>query len=124
MVIDVALRLLDGPFVWGRADCCTGACDVFAALHGVDAMAPLRGRYSTALGAHRLIRTWGGWVAMADRLAALAGLIPVAGGEGDIGLARVGADMALVIGIERGLWAGKGAPGVVAVRQVVRAWRR
>ena len=47
-----------------------------------------------------------------------------AGAEGDLGLARVGGDLALVVGIENGLWAGKGEHGMVAVREVLRAWHR
>jgi hypothetical protein len=121
---DLALALMDGPFVWGRADCCTAACDVFLALHGVDPMAPLRGRYRTRAGALRLIAARGGWRAMARALAAEAGLVAGQGGAGEIGLAVVGGSHALVIGIERGLWAGKGADGVVAVRGVEVSWSR
>lgn len=128
MVTDLAFEVMDGPFVWGRSDCCTAACDVFAGLHGVDPMAPLRGRYASRFSALRLIRDWGGWLTMADRLAALAGLVAVdeftPAKAGDLGLARVGGDLALVIGIENGLWAGKGEHGVVAVREVMRAWQR
>jgi hypothetical protein len=119
----LAIDLMDGPFIWGRADCCTAACDVFRALHGVDPMAPLRGQYISELSARRLIRHWGGWHAMTADLAARAGLVAVPGAEGDLGLAKIGRDLALVIGIERGLWAGKGADGVVTTSQIVAAWR-
>ena len=81
--------------------------------------------YSSAVGAYRLIRARGGWRRMADDLARDAGLLPADGwAEGRLGLVTVGRDFALVIGIENGLWAGKGKTGMVAVRDVVAAWQR
>lgn len=124
MITDLALSMMDGPFVPGEADCCTAACDVFRVLHGVDPMEPLRGAYCTAYGARMQIARRGGWLAMCEALAGQAGLTRSAGGEGHLGLAQIGDDYALVIGIERGLWAGKGNPGVVTVREVVASWQR
>ena len=69
MVIDLVDRIYAGPIVWGSSDCCTRACDVFAALHGVDPMAPLRGRYSSAAEALHMIRARGGWLRMCNDLA-------------------------------------------------------
>ena len=121
----LALQTMGGAFEWGRADCCTAACDVFRDLHGLDPMQPLRGQYSSAVGAYRLIRARGGWLRMADDMARGAGLLPADGwAEGRLGLCPVGRDYALVVGIEHGLWAGKGKDGMVAVRDVVAAWQR
>ena len=75
MVMDLVMDAMDGPFVWGRSDCCTCACDVFKALHGIDPMASMRGRYTTKTEAYRLIKSQGGWVEMFKTLAAESGLI-------------------------------------------------
>lgn len=124
MVTDLALRMMAGPFVWGHADCCTSACDVFAKLHGIDPMAPLRGRYSTARGAYRLITRAGGWFPLFRDLAQTADLtLTHSWGVGRLALARVGTDFALVIGINDGLWAGKVDGGVQAVTDVVMICR-
>lgn len=49
------------PFSWGEADCCLFVCDCILAMTGHDPAAPFRGRYRTALGAHRaLLRYCGG----------------------------------------------------------------
>src|SRR5690606_24088577 len=48
------------PFAWGDHDCCLFAADVIRALTGVDVAADLRGRYSTAIGAKRVITREGG----------------------------------------------------------------
>lgn len=116
--------MMAGPFVWGRSDCCTSACDIYARLHGIDPMAPLRGRYSTARGAYRLIKAYGGWLPMFRELAAQADLtLTFDWGVGRLGLARVGEDFALVIGIEDGLWAGKVDGGMQAVSEAVAICR-
>ena len=47
------------PFVWGWRDCATWAFDVRRALTGQDAAAAWRGRYSTPLGAARMLRRLG-----------------------------------------------------------------
>ncbi|MFN6976942.1 MAG: DUF6950 family protein [Gemmobacter sp.] len=111
MVTALALRLMDGPFVWGQADCCTAACDVFAALTGTDPMAPLRGRYSTERGALRIIRRAGGWHALIDALAAGAGLARCAPAAGALTLVRTQAGLALGVVIESGMIAAKAADG-------------
>ena len=48
------------PFVWGQRDCCLWAADAMLAITGFDPAAGLRGRYSNATGAYRLLRTIGG----------------------------------------------------------------
>lgn len=64
------------PFAWGRFDCALFAGAWAEALTGVDAGAPWRGRYSTALGCARLLKREGGLVAVMDRGAMLAGFTP------------------------------------------------
>lgn len=121
-VMAVCLEVMDRPWRWGAADCCTAACDVFLRLHGVDPMAPLRGRYSSRVGALRMIALEGGWQAMAQGLADRAGLVASDGRAGDIGLIRVGDTLAL--GICTGaVWAGKSERGLATVPEFERAWR-
>lgn len=123
-VFRVALDIMDRPWDWGAADCCTAACDVFARLHGIDPMLPLRGRYSTRMGALRHIACWGGWLAMGSKLATQSGLVRVSiGMPGDIGIIR-DAKGVLALGIRTEMgWAGKTDTGLAIVPQVVRVWR-
>jgi len=118
-----ALAVMDRPWSWGEADCCTAACDVFLGLHGVDPMASLRGRYRSRIGAGRIIRRAGGFVAMAEGLAQAARLGPSFGDPGDIGVAAMPDGHALVICVASGQWAGKTVTGMTTVQDVVRCWR-
>jgi hypothetical protein len=119
LVEDVFCR----PFVWGVSDCCTAACDVFARLHGIDPMAPLRGRYASRAEAMALIRARGGWRAMADALAREAGLTRSGWAVGALGLAAGREGAALVVGLPCGSWAGKIDGGYATSRKVVAAWQ-
>lgn len=135
-VLGMAVATMARPWAWGAADCCTAASDVFLQLAGVDPMAPLRGRYRTALGAARLIRAWGGWEAMTASLADAAGLAlvePLAARPGDIGLTPPGMAIgmggrALAICIDADgsstFWAAKSADGFAALPCAAKAWRR
>lgn len=121
-VMATCMDVMDRPWQWGAADCCTAACDVFLRLYGVDPMLPLRGRYSTRMGALRIIGRMGGMMAMADDLAARAGLVESDGSEGDIGV--ICFDGQLALGICTGaIWQGKSERGMAPVRQFARAWR-
>lgn len=130
-VLITTRRVMLTPWVWGAADCCTSACDVFAELWGVDAMALLRGRYRTAGGAARQIARLGGWLEMCEGLAEAAGLIASDGSPGDLGLSRantsVGAGalggQCLMICISAGAWAGKTENGFAMRADVEKAWR-
>lgn len=52
----------DAPFVWGENDCCLFTCDWLAIVTGgyPPVAAELRGTYSTALGAARVLESRGG----------------------------------------------------------------
>ncbi len=117
-----ALAAMDRPFEWGVADCCTSACDAFHALHGVDPMAPLRGRYRTARGAGVIIARRGGFFTMACDLARGSGLAMGCGDAGEIGVAQVGPRLALVFSIAPHVWAGKSEHGMTTVRAVLKSW--
>lgn len=119
-----ALDVMGRGWVWGRADCCTAACDVFARLWGVDPMGPLRGSYDSAFGAGRAIRVHGGWQAMAQGLADRAGLVASAR-VGALGLGVVPGAVggrALVIHAAPGVWLGKTMTGCATVREVEASW--
>ena len=114
-------RIMAQPFAWGPCDCCSAACDVFAALWGVDPMAPVRG-YSGALSAHRLMARHGGLGGLADVLARCAGLCD---GHRTGGLALScfpGRRQSLLICIQPGLWAGKSPRGIAMVRAAAKGW--
>jgi len=117
-VTELALDVMGRPFAWGDCDCGTAACDVFAALHGVDPMAPIRGTYATEAEARALIASAGGWQAFVAGLCARAGLRPGTGAAGELG---VTAD-SCVIGAAPGVWLGKGRWGMVTVRDVEASW--
>ena len=122
LVMAVCLEVMDRPWRWGAADCCTAACDVFSRLHGVDPMQPLRGRYSSRVGAMRLVTQEGGWLTMGEKLARRAGLVASEGGAGDIGVIRAEGQLALGICLAPGVWAAKDEAGMATVPEFVRAW--
>lgn len=116
-----AERVMLRPFEWGACDCCSSACNVFASIWGVDPMAPVRG-YSGPLGAARLMRRTEGLAALAETLAARAGL---AEGHATGGLALsedTGGQRSLLICITPGLWAGKSKDGLAILRRAERGW--
>lgn len=55
------------PFSWGKFDCCVFAAECVKAQTGVDHLSEFRGRYSTKLGAHRLLKSHGGIEAILDK---------------------------------------------------------
>ena len=110
-VMEVALDVMDRPWQWGEADCCTSACDVFLRLHGVDPMAHLRGTYHTKTAALRLIAKFGGFQAMAHALAERAGLVPTEPRPGALGATSE----SLVICARPCVWLGKTEHGLGTV---------
>jgi hypothetical protein len=125
-MMDIVRRVYAGPIVWGARDCCTSPCDVWLALGLPDAMAPLRGRYSSRDEAVALIRSMGGWRRMTADLARQAGLRPGTGAAGEIGLVRApectGTGYALALSLGPYLWAVKTADGYRTVSDVVASW--
>ncbi|WP_164736537.1 DUF6950 family protein [Pararhodobacter zhoushanensis] len=117
--MDAVLDVMSGPWVWGVSDCCTAACDVFQRLHGIDAMAPLRGRYSTEAGAYALIRDAGGWRRLFMGLAAESNLKPGDGSPGEIGLIRAGGRRALAISVGGDMWASRVDGGFATFKKVI-----
>jgi hypothetical protein len=122
--MEAAVAAMDHPWRWGTHDCCASACSAFAALRGVDPMAPLRGRYADVNGAARLIEEMGGWQEMAEDLASRAGLTRCESRPGVLGLATKGQllGFSLVFCVGPGLWAGKTVRGMTLLTEVERAW--
>ena len=65
------------PFAWGTADCLSWCADCALALTGADPMKKLRGRYKTAHGAAKVMKTEG-WADMGEVAASMYAEIPVA----------------------------------------------
>lgn len=123
-VLAAAERVMLRDFAWAECDCCTAACDVFRALHGVDPMQAHRAAYSNALGAARLVARHGGWIAFTDALARAAGLVSVDRPQaGDIGLVIAGDRHSLAVCAGPGFWAAKTMRGFGIVPAAERAWR-
>lgn len=113
-------RVMSRPFEWGPSDCCSAACDVFAALWGVDPIARLRG-YSGERAALRLMSQHGGLPALCDQIAREVGLI-CGHASGGFGLASIEGRASLLICIEPGLWAGKSLRGFALLRSAHKGW--
>jgi hypothetical protein len=126
MIREIALQVYAGPLEWGVRDCCTCPCDALVAMGGPDAMAPLRGRYSTGPEAVALIRSLGGWRRMTAWLADQAGLRAGVGAAGEIGLVRApectGTGYALALCLTPGRWAVKAGTGYTTVPRAVVSW--
>lgn len=125
MILAAALDVMDRPWKWGEADCCTAACDVFDRLYGIDPMASLRGRYTSRREAYRIVREMGGFEAMTQTLADKAGLREGNGEPGEIGIIFGQMDgFALGICLAPGSWAGKTPTGLATLPAALRSWRR
>ncbi len=123
-VIAAAFDILPRPFDWAlQHDCCMDVSLVFRSVHGIHPMAVYEGRYSTELGAARILRRVGGLVSLWRGLARDAGLHGGIGGVGEIGVHTGGGVETAVICIEPGVWAGKSTSGMATVHDVEVSWR-
>jgi hypothetical protein len=84
------------PFAWGANDCCLFAADAVLALTGTDPAAQLRGTYSTALGAMRVLKEHWGVAGLATNVLG-ASMPPALAGVGDVVLIETGDYHALAI---------------------------
>lgn len=69
---DAVEKVRQRPFEWGAHDCATWAFDVRRALTGGPDVVSWRGRYTTAIGSHRIMRKLG-WRSMEEGGRALLG---------------------------------------------------
>lgn len=122
------------PHEWGAFDCCTVPADLFLQRFGVDVMQGLRGRYSTARGALKLVRACGGFAEMAATQAAVSGLRSgcaqaheigfAAPQDLPLGLAQHVPGGALAFSPEPGRWWVKTLQGAVVLHCVSMSWSR
>lgn len=114
---------LQQPFEWGVHDCALFAADAVKAVTGVDPAAELRGTYSTAAGAARVLSERGGLDAIAT--AALGQpRAPLMARPGDVGL--VLNDGRECLGVCTGsTWHVPGQSGLVALplADAVSSWK-
>lgn len=133
-MIDAIAARRDTPFAWGSQDCALFACDVAKAVCGVDFAAPLRGRYSTGIGAARVLKSFAGSDAKECGLEAAVEKIaaghdrpevaPLMAQRGDLVLLDTLAGPALGICIgEHVATAGPEGVALLPLADVTRAWR-
>ena len=111
------------PFAWGQHDCCLFAANVVMELIGVDPAAELRGTYSTALEAARILKDRGGVREIASTV--LHEIPPMTAQRGDVVMVHTDAHgdaLAVCLG------AHCAAPGVESLQYLpmsrsVAAWR-
>lgn len=111
------------PLAWGSQDCVLFAADCVDACTGVDPAAGMRGTYSDAASAARLVQEMGGLAAIA---AAHCGpeVVPALAQIGDVGLVLNDGRECLAVCIGT-MWMAPGAEGLCALphSQAMRAWR-
>lgn len=108
-------QVMSRPFHWGESDCCTAVWEVFARLHGADALIGVdRPCYADKRAARRLLHARGGLEGMCLHYAAQMGLVA---GHATGGIAISADHKSLFICIQPGLWAGKTVTGFALTRQ-------
>ena len=99
------------PFEWATHDCCTFAGDAVKAITGTDPMQDLRGTYTTALQAARVLQAEGGLPAAVSKRMGF-GKLPALAQRGDVVLFEMHSH-GLALGICTGpLFAAPGALGM------------
>ena len=111
------------PFTWGSHDCVLFAADCVQACTGTDPAAAMRGTYSDAIGAARLVHELGG---LAEIAAAHCGkeVSPTMAQPGDIGLVLNAGRECLAV-CTGAVWHVPGGDGLVPlpINNATRAWR-
>ena len=121
---DAAFARMRQPFEWGLRSDCTAACEAFKAIHGVDPLADCADDYRTALGAARILKRAGGYLAWCRATFPMPETThPQAGDLALINSAdRFGA--ALAICIQPGEFAAKTESGMVITKADIQgAWK-
>ncbi|MFP5078661.1 DUF6950 family protein [Rhizobium sp. YIM 134829] len=112
-------------FRWGEKDCALVIADWWAANHGGDPAAHLRGAYSSDEDCQALLREVGGLARLVRRIAVAAGAARSAGDRpGDFAVIRYGNRHLGAIRSASGRWVVKSQDGVIAIKnaKVVAAW--
>lgn len=118
------------PFEWGRNDCVLFALDGVQAITGLDAAADIRGKYSTALGAAKRMKTLYGHPSLSEAATNFAvrwggqEISTTMAGRGDIVLFRSEARISLGLCVGR-YFVGAGVACMISVpmKLAERAWR-
>jgi hypothetical protein len=111
------------PFGWGGQDCALFAADCADACTGVDPAADLRGTYSDALGAARVLAELGGLgVIAADRFG--PEVPPLMAQPADVGL-LIDSGRECIAVCTGAMWLVPGVDGLVVLptARIERAWR-
>lgn len=116
------------PFSWGSRDCCLFAADAVVCITGIDPAIDFRGRYTTAKGAARVLKKYGGLEGAVERITLDHGMmeIPVAMAQrGDVVLIDSPLGLALAIVNLAGSVSGQGTDGIqhYEIDRALRAWR-
>lgn len=112
-------------FSWGEKDCALAIADWWAANHGSDPAAHLRGAYASDAACQDLLRREGGLALLVRRMARSAGAARSAGDRaGDFAVIRHAGRHVGAIRSASGRWVVKSKDGVIAIRnaRVVAAW--
>ena len=121
-------------FAWGGHDCALFACDIARVVCEIDFAEPLRGRYTTRLGAYKVLKDYGGGglEETAEKIAKdhdCEEVTPLMARRGDIILAKIlvyGEVLEDSLGVcigERAAFAAAQGFVQVPMTQTRRAWR-
>jgi hypothetical protein len=124
-------RTASVPFAWGAQDCCLWVCDAIGQYtEDADLGAEFRGKYSSAVGAAKVMVAYcgGGVEQLAEKIAAERGISEVAvmkAQRGDVVLVDTERGPALGLVALNGsvLFARDEGLGVMTLKQCRRAWR-
>ena len=112
---------LNEPFAWGTNDCVMFAADAIVAMGGEDNAKHVRGTYSTAMEAERMLRDLGGLQLLARSAGTEKPSLMAT--QGDIGLVGDGGRQLLAVCIGTA-WVAPGATGlsVIPFESALAAW--
>ena len=92
----------NAPFAWGQNDCCLFASDWIVLCTGLDPAHVLRGKYSSALGAARLLKKYDGVRGIIQEFGEPLGLKRIRGrceNRGDLVVANTGSGESIGVSI-------------------------
>jgi hypothetical protein len=115
----------DKPFAWGENDCALFTADGILAMTDVDLAAEVRGRYTTAIGAFKILRT-SGVEDLTEWLTRALGepILPALARRGDVVMSEgvTGPVLGLVLG-QQAAAAGPAGVTLVPSARWQQAWR-
>lgn len=112
------------PFAWGTNDCTIFAADMLRAMCDIDVASHLRGQYSTALQAQRILDEEGGVYGLATAILGEPRANRLLAQRGDVVLVRCDERDTLAIVTGTGHWCAPGAEGLVfrPIDEALLAW--